>query len=409
MAIYHLSVKPVSRGGGRSATAAAAYRSAELVHDLTTDEVFDYTRKQGVEHREILLPTRCAGQEIHWARDRQQLWNAAEQAENRSNSRVAREYELALPEEMTHAQRLALTRDFSQHLADRYGVAVDIAIHAPHRHGDQRNHHAHLLTTTRTIEPEGLGAKSEIEWSDTNRQKAGLVLAKDEITLIRARWAELANEHLQEHSLEARIDHRSLAHQGLERQPTHHLGPAVSGMQRRGLETQVELRIRQEQRLAMQQRLENAAELGRIERERQHVQESVLDLSGDLAGAKRARELTLEYGGPGDRLRQRVEQRADELQLEWGAERGLGQAHALAHPAPQGEQNLEQRLRHQIEQRAALLTGAWTLESRITLDIGAPTRERERKLALEQKLQHEQGAAPAPERHLRGPGLDLGL
>ena len=69
MAIYHLSVKPISRAGGRSATAAAAYRSGELVHDLTSDEVFDYTRKRGVEHSEIVLPTAAAQQDINWARE----------------------------------------------------------------------------------------------------------------------------------------------------------------------------------------------------------------------------------------------------------------------------------------------------------------------------------------------------
>jgi MobA/MobL family len=81
MAIYHLSVKPLSRKDGRSATAAAAYRSAEKIHDETTDQVFDYTRKCGVERAEIVLPTAAAKRDINWARDRQQLWNAAEIAE----------------------------------------------------------------------------------------------------------------------------------------------------------------------------------------------------------------------------------------------------------------------------------------------------------------------------------------
>ena len=114
MAIYHLSVKPVSRAGGRSATAAAAYRSAELVYDETTGESFDYTRKRGVEHTEIVLPTECAKHDINWARDRQALWNEAERAENRSNSRVAREYEIALPHELDRGQRLELVRGFAQ-------------------------------------------------------------------------------------------------------------------------------------------------------------------------------------------------------------------------------------------------------------------------------------------------------
>lgn len=290
MAIYHLSIKPISRGGGRSATAASAYRAAELVHDHTTGETFDYTRKQGVDYTEIVLPTEAVKQDINWARDRSALWNAAEQAENRSNSRVAREYEVALPHEMSPGQRVELVRAFSQGLADRYGVAVDIAIHAPHRHGDERNHHAHLMTTTRKIEAAGLGAKTEIEWSDGNRRKAGLGPAKEEISLIRGQWAEITNQRLKELSLEIRIDHRSLRTQGLEREPTSHLGPAVSGMERRGIETEVGKRIAWEMEAATTRRLQQAAELGQVEREAAELQKSILDLSGDLKAAKQARQ-----------------------------------------------------------------------------------------------------------------------
>jgi ATP-dependent exoDNAse (exonuclease V) alpha subunit len=293
MAIYHLSVKPISRKGGRSATAAAAYRSAEKIHDETTGQVFDYTRKRGVEHTEIVLPTEAARRDINWARDRQQLWNAAEAAENRSNSRVAREYELALPHELNRAQRVELVRAFSKDVADRYGIAVDFAIHAPHRHGDERNHHAHVLTTTRTIEAGGLGDKSEIEWSDGNRRKAGLGAAKEEITLIRGRWETLTNEYLQAQGIEARIDHRSLEAQGIEREPQSHLGPAVSSMERRGIETEVGKRLDAEALAAAQQRLEKAASLGKLERESVEVQRSIVDLSGDLEGAKRERDLLL--------------------------------------------------------------------------------------------------------------------
>jgi hypothetical protein len=298
LAIYHLTAKPVSRAGGRSATAASAYRSAELVHDYTTGETFDYTRKRGVEYTEIVLPTECAKRDINWARDREALWNAAERAENRSNSRVAREYELALPYEMTHGQRMELVQAFSQQLADRYGVAVDAAIHAPHRHGDERNYHAHLLTTTRSIEADGLGAKTEVEWSETNRKRAGLVPGPDELTAVRAQWTELVNERLAALGIEARIDHRTLAAQGIDREPTTHLGPAVSGMERRGIETDVGQRIREQQRLEAEARLERAAELGRAEREQRQVQRSILDLSGDLQAAKKERGLGLEPATP---------------------------------------------------------------------------------------------------------------
>jgi hypothetical protein len=293
VAIYHLSVKPVSRGGGRSATAASAYRAAELVRDHTTGQTFDYSRKRGVEHAEIVLPTEAARRDINWARDREALWNAAERAENRSNSRVAREYELALPHELGKAQRLELVRAFAAEIANRHGVAVDFAIHAPHREGDTRNHHAHVLATTRVIEPGGLGEKATIEWSDTNRRKAKLEPAKKEIEAIRERWAQLSNERLHEHGIEARIDHRSLERQGIEREPTSHLGPAVSALERRGIETRVGQRLEREALEVAQQRLERAAEVGKIEREQRELTASILDVSGDIAAARRERDLTL--------------------------------------------------------------------------------------------------------------------
>jgi hypothetical protein len=296
MAIYHLSVKPISRAGGRSATAAIAYRSGERVHDLSTGETFDYTRKRGVEHAEIVLPTAAAERDINWARDRQALWNAAESAEKRKDARVAREYELALPHEMTRGQRVELVRGFAGELANRYGVAVDFAIHRPHRSGDERNFHAHVLTTTRQVEPAGLGAKASIEWSDTDRAKKGLGPAKGEVKAIRARWEEFTNERLQALGIEARIDHRSLADQGQDREPGRHLGPAVSGMERRGIETEVGKRIGWEMQAAAVERLARAAELGRVEREASEIQKSILDLSGDIKAAEQERDAGLELG-----------------------------------------------------------------------------------------------------------------
>jgi ATP-dependent exoDNAse (exonuclease V) alpha subunit len=294
MAIYHLSVKPVSRGVGRSATAAAAYRSASQVADRTTGQVFDYTRKSGVEHAEIVLPTEAAKRDINWPREREQLWNVAEEAEKRKDARVAREYEVALPHELSQRERTELVREFSQEIANRFGVAVDFAIHKPHREGDERNHHAHVLTTTRRIEATGLGAKAEIEWADTDRAKRGLGPAKEEVAAIRERWATLTNEKLQEHGHESRVDHRSLKDQGIDREPTTHLGPAVSGMQRRGMDTEVGARIQAE----AQARLERAAELGRLERESAAIGQSILVLDGDIRSALQARDAQQRAAAP---------------------------------------------------------------------------------------------------------------
>ena len=309
MAIYHLSVKPISRSTGRSATAAAAYRSAGRIEDATTGETFDYSRKRGVEHAEIVLPTDAAKQDINWPRDRTALWNAAEAAEARKDARVAREYEVALPHELNAAQRLELVREFSKELANRHGVAVDFAIHAPHREGDTRNHHAHILTTTRKVEATALGAKADIELKDTDRKARGLEPARAEITAIRERWASLSNEHLERHGQIARVDHRSLDAQGItDREPTVHLGPAVSGLERRGKDSIVLERIAEQRIQEAQRRLEAAAELGKLERERVEVARSILVLDGDIKSALATRDVLQKSGKApsGEELRQQA-------------------------------------------------------------------------------------------------------
>ena len=158
MASYHLSVKSISRSSGRSAVAAAAYRSGERLFDARYGVEHDYTRKGGVEHTELVAPDDAP----EWAHSRNRLWNEAEANENRKNSVVAREWEVALPSELGGAARRALAVEFARTLVDRYGVVADVAIHEPHREGDDRNHHAHILTTTREIGSEGFGAKTRI-------------------------------------------------------------------------------------------------------------------------------------------------------------------------------------------------------------------------------------------------------
>ena len=110
MAIYHLSVKTISRSAGRSATAAAAYRAGIKITDERTGELHDYSRKSGVEYTELVLPAHAPD----WATNRAALWNAAEQAETRKNSTVAREFEIALPSELSPEERQRLAVDFAQ-------------------------------------------------------------------------------------------------------------------------------------------------------------------------------------------------------------------------------------------------------------------------------------------------------
>ncbi|GCA53781.1 mobilization protein A [Sinorhizobium sp. KGO-5] len=233
MAIYHASMKPVSRSSGRSAVASAAYRAGERLTNERDGLTHDFSRKQGVEQTEIVLPE---GVNAEWAKDRQALWNAAEFAENRKDARVAREIEIGLPHELTAEQRLELTRAFAQDLANRYGGAVDFAIHAPHSASDVRNHHAHLLMTTRQVTEEGLGEKTHIEWKNVRLLNEGLPTTQMQLRDIRQSWEQHANEHLAMAGLDVRIDHRSHQERGLELEPTEHMGVHATQMQRRGLD-----------------------------------------------------------------------------------------------------------------------------------------------------------------------------
>jgi Ti-type conjugative transfer relaxase TraA len=233
MAIYHLSSKPIARSSGRSAVAAIAYRTATMLLNERDGLVHDFTRKQGVEHAEIVLPE---GIDAPWALDRSALWNAVEHSEKRKDARLAREFEIALPHELSPLERLSMTRDFARDLANRYGAAVDFAIHQPHEEGDVRNVHAHVTMTTRTVGPDGLGEKTLIErenkWLLNHDHPTSHMQLRD----IRQDWENLANRYLARAGLDVRIDHRSNLERGLEIEPTEHMGVHASQMDRRGLE-----------------------------------------------------------------------------------------------------------------------------------------------------------------------------
>jgi Ti-type conjugative transfer relaxase TraA len=231
MAIYHLAMKPISRSSGRSAVAAAAYRSSQRLTNERDGQTHDFTARRGVEHTEIVLPE---GVEAEWAQDRSTLWNAAEFAEKRKDARVAREVEVALPHELTAEQRLELTREFAHGLADRYGVAVDFAIHSPHGDTDVRNHHAHIMLTTRKVEPGGLGDKTDLELENKKLTALGLPTSHDQLRDIRLDWEDRANRHLAIAGHDIRIDHRSHQDCGLEIEPTQHMGVHATQMDRRG-------------------------------------------------------------------------------------------------------------------------------------------------------------------------------
>lgn len=231
LAIYHCSMKPISRGNGRSAVAAAAYRSGTLLVNAREGMVHDFRRRSGVVHAEIVVPE---GSGADWALDRSALWNAAEVAEKRKDARVAREFELALPHELSEEQRLELVRDFARELSNRTWAAVDFAIHAPDADADVRNHHAHLLVTTRRVTAEGLSEKTSLERENKQLLAEGLPTTQMQLVEIRQAWELHANEHLARAGFEVRIDHRSHAERGLEIVPTAHVGVHATELQRRG-------------------------------------------------------------------------------------------------------------------------------------------------------------------------------
>ena len=230
MAIYHLSVKTVSRSTGRSAVAAAAYRAGERLTNQADGATHDYGRRRGVTGRVLLVPDGAGGlvtlSGAGWRAARERLWNAAEAAERRVNSTVAREYELALPAELDAAGREALAVGFAREIVSRFGVVADVAVHAPSREGNERNHHAHILTTTRAVGTGGaLGAKTRV----LDDKKTGPA----QVEALRELWAIQVNHALQRIEAEARVDHRSHARRGLDALPSITMGAGATALERR--------------------------------------------------------------------------------------------------------------------------------------------------------------------------------
>ena len=227
MAIYHFSAKVVSRKAGQSVIAKAAYNARAVLREERTGEAKDYRRGKGLLFSGIYTPAQAP----EWAHDRAQLWNAADAAEKRKDATLAREYQMALPHELTDEQRRYLVQDFVKESFTRKGYAADVCIHAPDREGDQRNYHAHLLVTDRRLEAQGFAL-------DKKERKLKSPERRTELEGLREKWEHLANRHLERHGHEARIDRRSLKDQGIDREPTQHLGPYATQLERDGEESE---------------------------------------------------------------------------------------------------------------------------------------------------------------------------
>ena len=210
MAIYHFSAKVISRANGSSAVASAAYRSASELHDERLGRGHDFSNKTGVVHSEILLPKGAPDR----LRDRATLWNEVEAGEKRRDAQLAREVEFAIPREMNQAQGVQLARNFVETQFVKRGMVADLNVHWDMGKDGQSKPHAHVMLSMREVGPDGFGKKVR-EWNGTELLKEW-----------REAWESHVNERLAALDIDARIDHRTLAAQGIDLEPQHKIGPA---------------------------------------------------------------------------------------------------------------------------------------------------------------------------------------
>lgn len=231
MAIFHFSVSVISRSKGQSAIASAAYRSGDRLVDEQTGESKFYKRSV---HPETFIMTPTVAPT--WAHDRQRLWNAVEQAEKRKDAQLSREFNVALPQELSEADQRKLLKDYVQHEFVDQGMIADVAIHRDH----PENPHAHVMLTLRTIDEKGFGKKNR-EWNaefSNQRNGRGFVKSGEKVLDYRKQWQEYANRALEREGRSERIDHRSFEKQHSELMPSVHLGHVAAAMEKRGIQTE---------------------------------------------------------------------------------------------------------------------------------------------------------------------------
>ena len=224
MAMYHLSVKYVSRRKGQSVVAAAAYRSGERLYDERYGQTYDFTKKVGIIHREILLPPDAP----RAFSDRAMLWNEVERSEKRCDSRLTREVEIALPSELTTQERIQLAKEYAENSFVKLGMCADVAVHDK----GCGNPHAHILLTTHRVQKDGFEVK-ERGWDK-----------KQNVEHWRKAWADIQNHIYEQKGIKQRVSHESHAARGIAREPTIHLGYLTKELEREGIETERSNRYR---------------------------------------------------------------------------------------------------------------------------------------------------------------------
>lgn len=227
---FHLSIKMIGRSDGRSAVACAAYRSGQKLEDERYAKTHDYAPRRGITRTAILAPPDAP----EWGLDRQALWNRVEAAEKRKDAQLAREIELGLPHQLAAAEMAAMVETFITEQLIPRGMIVDYAIHSPNRAGDERNWHAHLMTTLRPLEGGNL-----------SRLKDRDACTPEMVQQWREAWAEIQNRTFERMQIRdgdgriLRVDHRSYEARGIDREPTQHMGVLATAMERDGKATEI--------------------------------------------------------------------------------------------------------------------------------------------------------------------------
>lgn len=249
MAIYHLSIKIIKRGDGKSAVAAAAYRSASAIKNERNGITSDYTGKRGVEYTEVMLPAHAPTE----FQDRKILWNSVEMIEKHKKAQLAREIEIALPNELSREEQIALAKRFCQKAFVDEGMCADVCIHNPP--SENENVHAHIMLTMRPFNEDG-------SWGD--KQKKEYILDKDGKKIYdkkkrqykcnsipatdwsqqtkaeewRTLWEVMTNMALEQNQIDKKVDRRSYKRRGVEQIPTIHMGVEASQMEQKGIPTE---------------------------------------------------------------------------------------------------------------------------------------------------------------------------
>lgn len=236
MACYHFHAEIISRGHGKSASAVSAYISGEKLRDIYEGRIHDRSYRQDVVHKEILLPPKAPGELL----DRQSLLNALNRAEKRNDAQMARYIDLALPKELSLSEQVALVREFVQVNFTRHGLCADIGIHQGKLDEDRKpvsiepvfersdNRHAHIMIPLRPLDEYGFCS---------TKHQTRFMNHRSFLIALRESWANLQNRELEQRRLSVRVSHESLAAQGIDREPTKHLGAGAMALELRGVQT----------------------------------------------------------------------------------------------------------------------------------------------------------------------------